>query len=105
MRHFRHFLTILTFCVKIDMCLFVDTYRLNKLKGEKMTPIQEKIVNAVEQAGGSATWQQVTDALDYPEQQRALHEIRPLEQQGILKRIVARDPDTGALSFTVDKVG
>ena len=70
-----------------------------------MTEIQVKIVGAVEAANGSATWQQVMDALEYPEQQRALHEIRPLEAQGVIKRVVERDAETGAMSFTVEKVG
>lgn len=69
-----------------------------------MTPIQEKIISAVDEANGSATWQQVMDALEYPERQRALHEIRPLEKLGILTRVVSRNKETGKTTFVINRV-
>lgn len=69
-----------------------------------MTVIQEKIVAAVDKANGSASWSDIMDALDYPERQRALHEIRPLEKEGILNRVVSRNPETGKTAFVINRV-
>jgi len=66
-----------------------------------VTPTQEKIVKAVKDADGEATWGEVVETLTYPERQRALHEIRPLEKQEILHRLVVRNPESGEMSFTI----
>jgi len=76
----------------------------NNKKVKHMTPIQEKIIGAVDKANGSASWEQIMDALEYPERQRALHEIRPLEKLGILNRVVSRHPETGKTLFVINRV-
>lgn len=68
-----------------------------------MTVIQEKIVGAVDEAGGSIGWNALMEALDYREQQRALPEIRVLEFQKVLTRVVTRNPETGAMVFTINR--
>ena len=70
-----------------------------------MTPIQTKIIDVVNAKGGKATWQEVMDALEYQERRLALNEIRPLEKQKLILRVVSRNAVTGATVFTVNKVG
>lgn len=70
-----------------------------------MTELQEKLVQAVQDAGGQTDWLSLMAGLDYPEQQRALSEIRALETQGKLKRTIAWDAVQGTVSFTVESVG
>jgi len=69
-----------------------------------MNELQEKIVNAVDASNGSITWPDLMASLDYREQQRALNEIRVLEGQEVLKRVVARNAETGETVFTVNKL-
>lgn len=69
-----------------------------------MNELQQKIVGAVDAANGSIAWNDLMSNLDYREQQRALGEIRGLEVQKVLKRNVARNPDTGEVVFTVNKL-
>jgi hypothetical protein len=70
-----------------------------------MTVTQEKIVNVVNANNGSASWKNVIDALDYPERQRALGEIRALEATGTLKRVVTVNPDTKQPELTIQLGG
>jgi len=70
-----------------------------------MNETQQKIYDAVVASGGSATWDEAIAPLDLRERGRALHEIRAMEQQGLVKRVNAFNPETKAVSFTVQKVG
>ncbi len=70
-----------------------------------MTELQEKIVAAVREAGGSIGWADLMASLEYREQQQATKIIRALEQQEVLKRVVARNAETGVVTFTVNQVG
>jgi len=70
-----------------------------------MTPLQEKIVQIVENGGGSVDWQVIIDGVDYPERQRVLGEVRALQQTGVLKRTVNPLKPTGQGRLTVSKVG
>lgn len=70
-----------------------------------MNELQQKIVNAVDAAGGKATWPQIMDALEYPERQRGLENVRALEKMDVLLRVLQRNPDTGKMELTISKVG
>lgn len=65
-----------------------------------MTEIQQKIIDAVSNAGGECDWDTAIAGLDYPERRRALDEVRVLKQAGLIERIVAFTPNVG-VSFTL----
>jgi len=66
---------------------------------------QTKILGAVNAANGKATWQNIIDALDYPERQRAMNETRALEKMGHVKRVVAVNPESGIPELTIQLGG
>lgn len=70
-----------------------------------MEGLQEKIVNFVRDAGGVTGWKPMVDSLAYPERQRALATVRGLQADGILKRVIKRNPNTGKMDLTIELVG
>jgi hypothetical protein len=70
-----------------------------------MTTQQETILNTVTQNGGSCDWNTLIEAVAYPDRQSALSDVRVLEKSGHLKRVVARNPDTGVAGLTINLAG
>lgn len=69
-----------------------------------MTPLQETIVQVVEANNGSCPYGTIVDSVEYPQRQKVFASIRDLQSQGVLKREVALDPDTGKSTLTISKV-
>lgn len=65
-----------------------------------MSAIGTKIFNAVKKEGGSASWEQALSSLTDGEKRRGMQEIRALEAEGVLRRIVAHNPK-GKPTFVV----
>lgn len=69
-----------------------------------MNELQEKIVKAVDEAGGSIGWAELMQPLTHREQQDATKHIRVLEQQNLIARVVQRNPETGKMTLTLSRV-
>lgn len=66
-----------------------------------MDPLEEKIVNTLNQNNGSMAWQDLIDALDFRERQVAFTAVRNLKNRGVLSRNVGFNQTTGASELTI----
>lgn len=70
-----------------------------------MTEQQQHIMTLVRNSGGSIHWGYMIDDVPYEHRQKALADVRELERVGELKRVVAPDAETGAMTLTIELVG
>lgn len=65
-----------------------------------MSVVSDAIVANVRKGGGKVTWEKALAGLSDNDKRRAMQEIRSLEAQKILRRVIARQADDKP-SFTV----
>ncbi len=70
-----------------------------------MTPQQEQIMVTVRSNGGSIDWTTLIDSVDHVDRQKALSNVRVLEGEGMLERVVAKNPDNGKPELSINLVG
>lgn len=70
-----------------------------------MTTQQQTILDAVTQSGGRCDWNTLIGAVAYPDRQMALSDVRVLEKEGHLKRVVAKNPDSGKVELSINLAG
>lgn len=70
-----------------------------------MTTQQQTILDAVTQAGGSCDWNTLIAAVAYPDRQMALSDVRVLEGEGHLQRVLAKNPANGKVELSINLVG
>lgn len=90
----------------MEYALLIIRKANRKLHSERqeMTPQQETILNTVRTNGGSVDWHTLIEAVEYQDRQRALSDVRVLEKDGHLKRIVAKNPLTGKVELSINVV-
>lgn len=70
-----------------------------------MTTQQQTILDAVTQSGGSCDWNTLIAAVEFPDRQSALSDVRVLEGTGHLKRVLAKNPESGKVELTINLAG
>jgi len=70
-----------------------------------MATLQETILATIEAANGEETFENIVNAVEYPQRQKVLATIRGMEQSGQVKRNLSLNKATGIATLTVSKVG
>lgn len=70
-----------------------------------MQALLDKVEAVIRGNGGPMLWDDFIQALEPHEQRRAFDVCRILKDQGKIKRVVARNPDTGEVTFHLESIG
>lgn len=70
-----------------------------------MDDVQEILVQKLQANGGSMLYANLIDGVEYQHRMHVPNVLRRMRNAGIAQRIVARNPESGQVEFTVRLVG